>query len=66
MLKYKLLSIPIALIIALIPFSIWVLAQENCCDWAEIVRTFFFVLPFPVAIVIIMIVIWQTRLFRRG
>jgi len=66
MLKYKLLSIPIALVIGLIPFTVWALAQEQCCNWAEVIRTFFFVLPFPVAVGIIFIVLWQTRFFGVG
>jgi len=65
-LKYKLLSIPIALIIGFTPFAVWAFAQEQCCDWAEMMRTFFFVLPFPVTIGILFIVLWQTRLFDAG
>lgn len=56
MLKWKLLSIPIALLFFIIVMTLFLVARSG--------ETFIFALPFPVAIAVVLVVIFRRQIFR--
>lgn len=56
MLKWKLLSIPIAVVFLLGLLTLFLAARSG--------ETFVFALPFPVAIAVVLVVIFRRQIFR--
>lgn len=56
-LKHKFMALPIGLVPLAIILTAWVLSQENCCNWSQVLTTLLFAVPFAVALAIIAMIV---------